>query len=38
MVTYGYKQDFSMGFDGNKWLMNAVVQPVELMRIEKITS
>ena len=38
MATYGYQQDFSMSFDGDKWWMKISVQPVELMRIEKIAS
>ncbi|WP_415900923.1 hypothetical protein [Neptuniibacter sp. QD48_11] len=35
LITYGYKQDFSMSFDGENWLMNTSTQLVELMRVEK---
>jgi len=38
LVTYGYQQDFAMGFDGQRWSMNATIQHVELMRLEKIAS
>lgn len=38
MTTYGYQQDFSMRFDQDQWWMKTSVQPVELMRIEKIAS
>lgn len=38
IISYGYKQDFSLRLNSGTWLMDTNIQSVELMRLEKATS